>query len=245
MRIEAFRRGNRLFQIKEDQSTRSDDAPSVAESEVSSVDYNLDSDDQYPERRTPLQWVFKGLTLWLELEEHDQDLTKAIDNAPKLYGTQRIPVPHATAVYGMTHLSEVEAMERLAAVAKAFPNGWPANLDCPVSVKCDLAVEGRPGQVCSIAWAELTLKTNEDHEAAIDTIYEIFGAERKPGQPWTPHISLAYDNPEDTVLNLADTISYVAQNPSLMQTRRVKAVSLWSTEGKMAEWKCLDRVSFF
>lgn len=234
-------------------STLSDDTPSVAESEVSSqvssVDYGLDDESAktVAEPRIPLQWVFKGLTLWIEYEEHDQDLTRAIDGASQFYGTERIPMAHSTAIYGMTHLSEQEAMAKLEDVAKAFPNGWPSTMDRPISVKQDIAIEGRPGQVCSIAWAELTLKTNDDHERAIDRLFEIYDLpenEQRKG-PWTPHISLAYDNPDDSVLNLCDTISYVAQNPTLMQARRVKAVSLWNTEGKMADWKCLDRVSFF
>ena len=236
------------FRRKHPESSRSfDDTPSIAESEVSSVDYGLfDEDRSSFEPRRPLQWVFKGLTIWIEYEEHDQDLSKAIEGASQFYGTELIPMAHSTAIYGMTHLTEQEASEKLDQVLKAFPQGWPSIMDRPISVKQDLAVEGRPGQVCSISWAELTLKSNEKHEEAIDKLYEIFEVPggRTSGE-WTPHISLAYDNPEDSVLNLADTISYVAQNPSLMAARRVKAVSLWSTEGKMAQWKCLDRVSFF
>lgn len=224
-----------------------DDTPSIAESEVSSVDFSLDDESRFGsyEPRIPLQWVFKGLTIWIEYEENDYDLSKAVDEASQFYGTELIPVPHSTAIYGMSHLSEQEAMEKLEDVAKAFPDGWPSEMDRPISVKQDLAVEGRPGQVCSIAWAELTLKSNEKHEEAIDKLYEIFEVPEKRTGPWTPHISLAYDNPEDSVLNLVDTISYVAQHPSLMDARRIKAVSLWSTEGKMAQWRCLDRVSFF
>jgi hypothetical protein len=79
----------------------------------------------------------------------------------------------------------------------------------------------------------------------MDKLYEIFQVPEKRAGPWTPHISLAYDNPDDSVLTLSDTIGYVAQNPSLMEARRIKAVSLWSTMGKMAKWECLDRVSFF
>lgn len=238
LRTPAFRR----FKYQESL----DDTPSVAESEVSSVDYGLEEDRiGCFEPRRPLQWVFKGLTIWIEFEEHDQDLSKAVEGASQFYGTERIPMPHSTAIYGMTHLSEEEAMEKLDSVLKAFPDGWPSIMDRPISVKQDLAVEGRPGQVCSISWAELTLKSNEKHEEAIDKLYEIFEVPGGRSGEWTPHISLAYDNPEDSVLNLADTISYVAQNPSLMAARRVKAVSLWSTEGKMAQWKCLDRVCFF
>lgn len=223
-----------------------DDTPSVAESEVSSIDYNLDDDSVTKlgdgvEPRIPLQWNFKGLTIWLEFEEKENDLTKALEEASQFYGTDRVPNPHATAIYGMVHLSEEHAMEKLEEVARAFPSGWPCVMDRPISVKQDLAVEGRPGEVCSISWAELTLKTNEQHELAIDKLYEIFEVPEQRTGPWSPHISLAYDNPEDSVLNLTDTISYVAQNPTLMEGRRIQAVSLWSTEGKLAQWR--DRKS--
>lgn len=220
-----------------------EDAPSVCESDVSSVDYAV-WDEESCTARIPLQWEFKGLTLWMEFEEHDNDLTRAIDFASQFYGTERIPCPHATAIYGMEHLSEEEAIAKMELLKDLFPLGWPSEMDRPISVKQDLAIEGLPGQVCTISWAELTLKSNEEHEAAIDKLYEHFDVPTKRTGPWTPHISLAYDNPEDSVLSLMDTISYVAQNPSLMQSRRVKAISLWSTKGKMAQWKCLDRVNF-
>lgn len=231
-----------------------EDAPSVCESDVSSVTDFLWGDDDYSiaapaEPRKPLQWEFKGLTLWIEFEEHDQDLSRALEFASQFYGTERIPIPHATAIYGMEHLSEEEAMAKLEGLVDLFPNGWPSKMDKPISVKQDLSVEGRPGQVCSIAWAELTLKTNKEHEAAIQKLYDHFEVsqhdEKKSRNEWTPHISLAYDNPDDSVLNLMDTIAYVSQNPTLMKERRVKAISLWSTKGKMAQWKCLDRISFF
>jgi hypothetical protein len=62
-----------------------------------------------------------------------------------------IPVVHATAIYGMEHLDEEEA--------KRLNGIWP-EMDCPVAIKQDISQEGLPGQVCSIAWAELTLKIN-------------------------------------------------------------------------------------
>lgn len=221
-------------------------SPSLTDSDISSGDYGSEEEHKSGggfEPRTPLQWVFKGLTIWIEYEEHNRDLSRAVEDASQFYGTEQIPVPHSTAIYGMTHFSDQQATEKLLEVEKAFPNGWPSIMDKPISVKQDLAVEGRPGQVCSISWSELTLKTNDQHEQAIDKLCEIFEVNRT--RPWTPHLSLAYDNPEDSVLNLADTIGYVAQNPSLFSARRVKAVSLWDTNGKMAKWKCLERVSFF
>jgi len=240
-------------------STLSEDeyAPSVAESEVSSLggfdldDYNGGGNGPafFPlpaaaaESRLPLQWEFKGLTVWLEYEEYDQDLTRAIDHAVHAYGIDRIPVPHSTAIYGMEHLSEEEAIEKLNEVPRILPRGaWPT-MDAPRGVTCDIAQEGRPGQVCTIAWSELTFRTNDGHESALDALYghfEVPGG--RPGGPWTPHISLAYDNPEDPVLKLRDLVDYVIAHPSLMYSRKVKALSLWNTEGKMADWQCLDRV---
>lgn len=210
----------------ERETCRLNRSPSLTDSDVSSADYG--SEDEHKsgsscEQRTPLQWVFKGLTIWIEYEEHDRDLSRAVEDASQFYGTEQIPMPHSTAIYGMTHFSDQQATEKLLEVGKAFPNGWPSIMDKPISVKQDLAVEGRPGQVCSISWSELTLKTNEQHEEAIDKLCEIFEVNR--ARPWTPHLSLAYDNPEDSVLNLADTIGYVAQNPSfflLVESRRCR-----------------------
>lgn len=65
-------------------------------------------------------------------------------------------------------------------------------------------------------------------------------------RPWTPHNSIAYDNPETNALSLLDTITYMSIHPTLLGCeRRVKAISLWNTVGKMEDWKCIDRVKFF
>ena len=108
---------------------------------------------------------------------------------------------------------------------------------------------GRPGQVCSIAWSELTLATDDLHESALDELYDIFFGPEGRGKrerPWDPHNSLAYDNLETNSLSLLDTVMYAGQNPSLLRKgRRVEAISLWSTAGKMEEWNCIDRVGFW
>jgi hypothetical protein len=220
------------------------DAPSVVESEVSSIS-SLPEVPAYirtAPKRKPLQWEFKGLTLWLEFEEFDGDLSKANGFLSTTYGTEAIPAVHATAIYGMEHLTEEEARKRLEKVPLVLPGGkWPI-MDRPVAIKQDVSQEGLPGQVCSVAWAELTLKTNSEHEKALDAVCKLFDMSR--GGPWTPHISLAYDNPQDSVLQLADIVGYALQMPSLLQNpRRVKAISLWSTVGKLSQWNCLGRVS--
>jgi len=102
-----------------------------------------------------------------------------------------------------------------------------------------------------MAWAEITMSTSPAHEDQLDLLYEIFYSDTdkmhasKP-RPWTPHLSLAYDNPEDSVLNLWDIVHLVAITPTLTQSgpRKVTGISLWSTNGKLPEWKSLERVIF-
>lgn len=223
------------------------DCPSVVESEVSSLSsiHEVPAFIQTTQERKQLKWEFHGLTLWLEFEEFDNDLTMANEFLSSKYGLETIPRAHATAIYGMEHLSEEEAKKLLTKVPSILKNGiWP-KMERPVAVKQDISEEGKPGQVCTVAWAELSLRTNSEHEEAMDALYELFGmGERK--SPWTPHISLAYDNPDESVMQLSDIIGCAMRMPSLLQNeRQVKAISLWSTAGKMSDWKLLERVSFF
>ena len=225
------------------------DCPSVVESEISSIasipnEPLFASDLQVPTatKREPLQWEFKGLTLWLEFEECDRDLSRTNEFLSKKYGTELIPLIHATAIYGMEHLSDKDAIERMSKIKQVLPNGmWPV-MDPPIAIKQDISQEGLPGQVCSISWAELTLKTNEQHEQAMDALCELFEVARTG--PWTPHISLAYDNPESSVLKLSDIVAHAMVTPTLLRNkRRVNAISLWNTRGKMKEWICLERIN--
>ena len=103
----------------------------------------------------------------------------------------------------------------------------------------------------SIAWAQLTLASGPDHEAALDALYDVFygsDSQQKKAErhrPWTPHNSFAYDNPEDTILTTANAFEAVAQYPTLLtEERNVAAISLWDTNGKMGDWKCLERITF-
>lgn len=201
--------------------------------------------------RRKLDWEFKGLTVWLELEEFDQDLTKAVEDFSSRHSSPHIPQSHTTAIYGMEHLSVEEAVRRLRRVKEAIGGPWPAFAK-PKGMTSDIAVCGRPGQVCSIAWSELTLATNEKHEAAMDAVYQLFYGESSlpevpvRNRPWTPHNSIAYDNPETNALSLLDTVIYASKNPTLLgKERRVQAVALWSTEGKMEDWYCIDKVKMY
>ena len=74
--------------------------------------------------RRKLQWEFEGLTLWLELEEFDNDLTRAVEDFSSKHASPFIPKPHTTAIYGMKHLSSDEARKRLGMVRERIDQ-WP------------------------------------------------------------------------------------------------------------------------
>mmetsp|Transcript_30226 Transcript_30226/g.51478 ORF Transcript_30226/g.51478 Transcript_30226/m.51478 type:complete len:339 (+) Transcript_30226:751-1767(+) len=225
-----------------------DDAPSAPSDQPATVEPSASSSSDISARRK-LQWKFKGLTIWLELEEFDNDLTRAVEDLSCKHSSPFIPKPHTTAIYGMEHLSIDEAKARLARVRDVVGQ-WPA-FEKPTGVTSSIAECGKPGQVCSIAWSELTLSSNEEHEAAMDALHRLFFGEdwvpETRDRPWKPHNSIAYDNPETNTLSLLDTVMYCASsNPTLLgRARRVEAISLWSTVGKMEEWECIDRVRFW
>mmetsp|Transcript_30705 Transcript_30705/g.70274 ORF Transcript_30705/g.70274 Transcript_30705/m.70274 type:complete len:105 (-) Transcript_30705:609-923(-) len=75
----------------------------------------VDISAQRPQR-DKLQWEFSGLTIWVELEEFGNDITKAIQGMAEIHGTEVIPQGHMTAIYGMDHLCVEEAKKRLRSV---------------------------------------------------------------------------------------------------------------------------------
>ena len=240
-----------------DDTTERTTSTSTTSSSVASPTKTIPPTPTAAPRRPPLQWEFAGLTLWIELEEFNHDLTNCIHYMSTKHGTERIPQSHMTAIYGMTHLSSEEACRRLrcvpAALADASEGGgggrWP-KFRRPIGIVQDVAVAGNPGQVCSIAWAQLTLASSPDHEVALDVLYDIFygkGSTEKAERhrPWTPHNSFAYDNPEGSVLTTEGAFEAVAQYPTLLsREREVAAISLWDTNGRMQDWRCLERVKF-
>ena len=98
--------------------------------------------------RLPLQWEFSGLTVWIELEEFDSDLSSCIAYMSRKHGVELIPRSHMTAIYGMDHLGAEEARHRLRTrVREALPGGrWP-KFRPPIGIVQDVAVAGNPGQV--------------------------------------------------------------------------------------------------
>jgi len=250
---------NRFNQSMEDEGSESSE-PQLAESDVSSLDDESQSslDDSLSsvqkvlptvlssDQERQLNWRFAGLTLWLEVEEFDQDIGNAIQYSAKIHGLQPIPRTHTTAIYGMDHLSVKEAISKLHEFIKQCPM-WPM-FDEPVGVIQDICFDGVNGEVMSMAWAELTLATNPAHEDALDTLYNLFYPEEssRPNRgPWKPHTSIVYDNPENTTMSLLSVMECIMKYPTILsKKRRVEAISLWDTNGTMQEWKCLERVNF-
>ena len=65
---------------------------SASDEETEDEDYKSTSDRS---TRRKLQWEFKGLTLWLELEEFDNDLTRAVEDfTQRHYSTIWIILPY-------------------------------------------------------------------------------------------------------------------------------------------------------
>ena len=107
----------------------------------------------------------------------------------------------------------------------------------------DISFDGVNGEVMDMAWSEITFATSSQHEEILDAVHKIFHKKcRDPDERWSPHLSLAYDNPEDSPLCLEHAVSLVSRYPTLVKERKAKAISLWSTYGRMDEWRCLDRI---
>ena len=203
------------------------------------------------EPREPLRFEFEGYTIWLELEEesHNYDFTKAIQQASRELQVQPIPHPHVTAIYGMTHFSSLEKILAKWEQVKECIKSWPELK--PRGFISDVEIAGINGALMSMSWSEITYSNSAEHEDHLNVLYDIFysngdhpeqeSAKQSSRSPWQPHLSLAYDNPEDTVLSLSYIASLVAKIPSLAKSRKVRHISLWNTYGKMSEWSLIDR----
>ena len=100
----------------------------IAESIVSDDEQSVTTSTSRPSSpiasRRKLQWQFKGLTLWLELEEFNNDLTNAVSDLSTKHNSPFIPKPHTTAIYGMEHLTIDQAIAKLRTVRK-YIDQWP------------------------------------------------------------------------------------------------------------------------
>lgn len=93
-----------------------------------------------------------------------------------------------------------------------------------------------------MAWMEVEFETSEAHEELVDVVYDVFHDGTRV-RPWEPHVSIAYENPNIAKVNLDFAVKFMERFPTLtaQTTRQVKAMTVWRTEGKMEQWKCLDR----
>lgn len=202
------------------------------------LDEDKESTHMNLRHREPLRFHFKGYSIWLEVKEVDNDLTDTINQVSKELGVVPIPSSHLTVVYGMDHLTDYEILQRFDKMKENI-SSWP-NLR-PRGIVTDIELEGVKGGLMDMAWTEISYATSPEHENLVSFVHEIFGLTRKSSENWLPHVSLAYDNPENSALSLAYTANIIAQKPSLFQERNVKAISLWSTEGKIQDWKLISR----
>jgi hypothetical protein len=112
---------------------------------------------------------------------------------------------------------------------------------------------------------EIAFASHDVHEAMMDQIYNAFfqedknkndnqesvdescgGSEKRRSRPWTPHASIAYDNPGPSPIPMEYFLSLIQRFPTLTSTqpRDIVAISLWNTAGKLEQWKCIDRIEF-
>ena len=104
-----------------------------------------------------------------------------------------------------------------------------------------------------MVWAELGIKKEWKHTEIVEIAERlfVFGAQSsspfdcaaKRASLWRPHLSLAYDNVKDPCLNLGRVLEAVGEvGKTLVEgERKVKGMSLWNMNGRMEEWKCIDR----
>jgi len=202
--------------------------------------------------REPFRFVFRGYSIWLELSQTDHDLDNAVAKAAMDNGLFPIPEPHCTVIYGVTHMTEAEA--RRSFLEKVVPavEQWPA-LETKGS-HCGFCFDGVDGEEMDMAWAEITLASSPEHENLVDKVHDCFygvdncdpAEDKERVGPWKPHVSLAYDNPEGSALDDLSADKIFATHPTLLgrKKRDVLAISLWSTEGTINQWKKLERYTF-
>ena len=153
---------------------------------------------------------------------------------------------------------------------------WPDLVATGILVGAEF--DGVNGGEMDMAWAEVSFATSSEHESLISELYDIFyrrdatrldavntsmvdeKKEELPprSQPWVPHLSICYDNPEgfgsvltrqlfeDFLRNKCPALAAAAESSDTTAkfARAVSGISLWKTAGTMADWKCLDRFQF-
>lgn len=220
--------------------------------------------------RTPLEFEFRGYSVWLELEQvHHHDLDRALDVAAHDLHVQRVPCPHVTVEYGIQLLrddntgsleSELELRRRFreyCGMDAGDKNGshsnnynvltaWPAL--SVRGVQTGSTYDGVDGEDMTMAWIELTLATSSAHEVQVQAVRQALWGnqyQHRTHPKWTPHLSLCYENPQRAQSNLHYSLNLLQRVPTLtsLAQRRVTGMALWKTQGKMEDWQCLERVA--
>jgi hypothetical protein len=181
-----------------------------------------------PPQRDSYKFIFKGYSIWLELEQVDKDFDKVLTVAANDLGLYRVPTPHVTAAYGITHLSQTEVCRRFTENVGSKISNWPRlKLE---RIKTGVSFDGFDGQEMDMAWIELSIATTEENERMIDLIYDIFydGNERESfgrrPEKWTPHLSLAYDNPINSPINIDYSFQLIRKFPTLLTHCRRRVI---------------------
>lgn len=109
-----------------------------------------------------LRYVFHGYAVWLEVEQFPctmassdvgkyDDLEQAIQVASEELNVYPIPVPHLTALYGISHLSEVDVRQRFRDIAIELQSHEIPVMQ-PVSFLSDVEIEGLNGGAMVRVW---------------------------------------------------------------------------------------------
>jgi len=227
-----------------------------------SSSFNSDNDDN----REELRFRFKGYTIWMEPEQFPveiiskedgvsvttaSDLDHIIATVSTEQGLQPIPKPHVTLLYGMSQFSSEEEVKAVFkgefkdSISKMEIGDTIGSWSSPLKFYDELfgiCFDGVDGEEMDMAWTEITYAKAPEYERMVDIVYQMFYKNQGSMQKWSPHLSLAYDNPEDTRLSSAVVPDLISRFPTLTKDRKIEAISLWDTNGRMSDWKCLDRI---
>jgi hypothetical protein len=195
-----------------------------------------------------LEFIFGGFTLWLMLEETESDITSAITSLAEAVNINPIPIPHVTLFYNVRHESREAALSSFQTF-KTKITCWPT-FEPPVGCVCDTEFAGVNGGLMDMTWAEISLKSCSNSIVKVKEAKEAFGGaslfqtHHEPNN-WKPHLSLGYDNPNDSPLTMHSLVSVLGKYPSLLlKERKVTGIALVDTNGRIGDWAVLDRYEF-